>query len=189
MKRLLWGLLILSIAGCGWTASLEEMKASSPPRDDKLIVPGWRVGQLYLGMTSVALFAAMGEPDTTKPHNNFTWFRWENRGLSVLHDMEADQVEAIEVHHESYKTTEGVHIGMSELAVVAILGTPQASYSESRPHQTFAAGDAFMIGGYCYKSGIATFFENMLDNNPAPYLVRHIRVIPTKEWRTVSQCK
>jgi hypothetical protein len=132
MKRLLWGLLILSIAGCGWTASLEEMKASSPPRDDKLIVPGWRVGQLYLGMTSVALFAAMGEPDTTKPRNNFTWFRWENRGLSVLHDMEADQVEAIEVHHESYKTAEGVHIGMSELAVVAILGTPQASYIVNR---------------------------------------------------------
>ena len=78
---------------------------------------------------------------------------------------------------------------MSELAVVAMLGTPQASYSESKPHQTFASGEAFMIVGYCYKSGIATFFENMLDNNPAPYLVRHIRVIPTKEWRTVSQCK
>jgi hypothetical protein len=74
MKRLLWGLLILSIAGCGWTASLEEMKASDPPQDDKLIVPGWRVGQLYLGMPSGALFAAMGEPDTTKPRSNFTWF-------------------------------------------------------------------------------------------------------------------
>ena len=103
--------------------------------------------------------------------------------------MEADQVEAIEVHHESYKTAEGLHIKMSELAVVVILGTPQASYSESRPQQTFASGEVFMIGGYCYKSGIATFFENMLDNNPAPYLVRHIRVIPTKEWRTMSQCK
>ena len=89
MKRLLWGLLILSIAGCGWTASLEEMKASDPPQDDKLIVPGWRVGQLYLGMPSAALFAAMGEPDTTKPRSNFTWFRWENRGLSVLHDMKS----------------------------------------------------------------------------------------------------
>jgi hypothetical protein len=169
------------------------MKVADPPKDDQLIVPGWRIGKVYLGMTSAALLAAMGEPDeTTHPDRvriersggllaakgepdettplkitNFIWFEWKRAGIRIIHNMDADQVAFIDVKRDSYRTAEGVHIGMSELAVSVKLGRPKVSYF----------GEKSEKGVYCYKKGIIIVF-----NNAAPHNVEWITVKPRKNW-------
>ena len=172
MKRLLWMLMILFLTGCSSAPSLQEMKAADPPKDDKLIVPGWRVGKVYLGMTSAALFAAMGEmgePDSTASHvkyGSFSWKYGKHDGLEVMLDKKTDQVYALLLHNGSYKTAEGVQMGMSELAVVVKLGKPDSQRSDN----------SGKTEGVCYKRGITVLFD---DKNK----VYHMQVLPSKEWR------
>lgn len=178
MKRLLWVFLIVFLSGCASGQSLQEMKAADPPKDDKLIVPGWRVGKVYLGMTSAALLTAMGEPDMASPYHHTTNFTWKNAGLSVQLDMEADSAINIEVFRESNVTAAGVRLGMSELAVTAKLGKPEHSYRKQ-----VGEDSNFIISLYCYKRGIAVWFDTAVPHN-----VHRIEVMSSKEWRSIPKC-
>ena len=182
MNFLVWIFLIIFLSACTSGPSLQEMKAADPPKDDNLIVPGWRVGKVYLGMTSTELLAAMGEPSSTKPGEESNWFSWKNAELDVSLDKKADQVVKIALNDERYKTAEGVRVGLSELSVGAKLGQPQASSSD---------------GVYCYKRGILLEFDEYsyaTTDSPRrriPYQVTHIHVMPSKEWRRAApyHCK
>lgn len=149
------------------------MKVADPPKDDRLIVPGWRVGKVYLGMTSSALLAAMGEPSSTRPSDYSTGLEWENAGLYVWFNKKADLVDTIDVRHETYKTAEDVHLGSSELAATVKLGKPEASDSGS-------------VDAFCYKRGITLFLSTNRHTKygwvKVPYQVVSIRVVPSKEW-------
>ena len=177
MNFLVWIFLIIFLSACTSGPSLQEMKAADPPKDDNLIVPGWRVGNVYLGMTSGELVALMGEPSSTKPGEESNRFSWKNAELDVSLDKKANQVELIDLYDERYKTAEGVRVGLSELSVGAKLGQPQASRD----------------GVYCYKRGIALIFGEYSNDSPPrriPYQVTFIRVISSKAWRTFPlQCE
>ena len=171
MKRMLWVFLILLLSGCASGPSLQEMKAADPPKDDNLIVPGWRVGKVYLGMTSRELVASMGEPSSTKPGETLTHFFWKNAELGASLNKKADRVDSIMFEDERYKTAEGIRVGLSELSVVAKLGQPQAS------------GDGY----HCYKSGIMLRFRE--PSRGIPYQVTFGEVKPREAWRArVEPC-
>ena len=111
--------------------------------------------------------------------------------LVVRYDRKTEQVNEIYVEQGSYKTAEGVQIGMPELAVVVKLGKPQAFFSEEEGR--LATGQLGRYAIYCYKRGIMLNFQNHDDSRPPraiPYQVTFVSVMPSKEWRSMWwQCK
>jgi hypothetical protein len=126
--------------------AIKKLTASSPPAADDSLVPGWRAGQIHLGMTAAQLLAAMGEPDESLTYGRH--FIWADKYVQTDDGI----VTAISVGWNSrgsaMKTKEGIGVGSSQLKVIATYGEPD---DRKQWHTTLYL---------CYSSGMLFTFED-----------------------------
>jgi hypothetical protein len=123
-KRLFSFLLFIVAA----TASLCEV-AIAQDATDYLIVPWKRLGPIELGMTAAELLRIMGDPTSTKHgplDRGVDVYNWKD-GLSATITKDGLYVTQICSFNPNYATAQGVHVGSTDLSVVALLGKPRNS--------------------------------------------------------------
>jgi hypothetical protein len=122
----LFFVLALLLTACASTArdpgvSLSpEHAASLMAINDNLIVPGERIGSIFIGMTEAELYKTMGDPSRTVRGDDGTWlrYRYDSAHLSVQVNPSTHKVNVIDnyqIDYFPYATREGVAIGWSEL--------------------------------------------------------------------------
>lgn len=148
--RFLFVLLILLLAGAS--------PATSQTADDRLIVPGVRVGKWTLD-TSIPELLRMNGPSGTRTSmvSSFmpsaTWYSWEALGFAAgSHDRRKTDFLALH-NNRDYAAPRGTGIGASKRTVLAAHGEP-----------TFE-GDLFIQGRIVTvltynKNGLAFFVDN-----------------------------
>jgi hypothetical protein len=97
-----------------------EHAASMMAINDNLIVPGERIGPIFIGMTEAELYKKMGDPSRTVRGDDGTWlrYRYDSTHLSVQVNPSTHKVNVIDnyqIDYFPYATREGVAIGWSEL--------------------------------------------------------------------------
>jgi hypothetical protein len=116
--------LALVVAGCanmdpGVSLSDQDV-ARLMAIDDKLIVPGERIGPIFIGMTETNLYKKLGNPSTTVRGSDGTWIRYgyNNSGLSTQVNPSTHKVNVVDNYQQTYfpySTREGITVGSSEL--------------------------------------------------------------------------
>jgi hypothetical protein len=109
-----------STAGDPGVSLSPEHTASLMAINDNLIVPGERIGPIFIGMTEAELYRKMGDPSKTVRGNDGTWLRYwyDTAHLSVQVNPSTHKVNVIDNYQEEYfpyATREGVTIGWTEL--------------------------------------------------------------------------
>jgi hypothetical protein len=94
--------------------------------NDHLIVPWRRIGPVTLGMTASNLVRILGEPTQKNRGLVVTLYYWKD-DLSVTVKNEDSTVTQICALSRDYATGEGLRPGLSETAVIALLGEAQNS--------------------------------------------------------------
>jgi hypothetical protein len=97
-----------------------EHTASLMAINDNLIVPGERIGPIFIGMTETELYRKMGDPSKTVRGDDGTWLRYwyDSAHLSAQVNPSTHKVNVIDNYQEEYfpyATREGVAIGWTEL--------------------------------------------------------------------------
>jgi hypothetical protein len=97
-------------------------------QNDRLIVPWERIGPIELGMTAADLTRIKGEPTQTSrgPTGGISVYNWKN-DLSVYIKSDGSFVTQICALDSAYATAKGVHPGMTDVSVTALLGQPKSS--------------------------------------------------------------
>lgn len=96
--------------------------------NDRLIVPGERIGPIFLGMTEEQLYKKMGDPSETHQGTGvlngvaIITYRWGD--LVAIVQPSAHRVVQVMVDGTRYSTMEGVAVGTSVLEMRAKLGRP-----------------------------------------------------------------
>ena len=99
-------------------------------QDDKLIVPGERVGPIHLGMTEAALYKLLGGPDGINSTPGSVTYIYFHSNLYVSIDAMTHQVFEIDVGaNTDFQTLEGIMVG----AKAQVLKTELAEVNENRP--------------------------------------------------------
>jgi hypothetical protein len=129
--------------------------------DDNLIVPGERVGRVFLGMTEEQLYKRMGTPDQLPPGTGVTNLNGEAMITYIWGDLIAyvqpstHKVLMIHVQRVGggirYATTEGVALGTSELEMKSKLGPPAWG-----PNRVYTDRD---VNQYCFSSGLQLWID------------------------------
>jgi hypothetical protein len=127
-------LFVVALGGCASTSPTSS--TSSPPApataihepmEDHLIVPGQRIGPIYLGMTRSQLLQELGVPKEThmssKDSKQLTNYTYEV-GLTVTVDDSGGTVCGLNTTSSAYMTKEGVGDGASDLEAKVKLGSP-----------------------------------------------------------------
>jgi len=109
--------------------------------NDNLIVPGERVGRVFLGMTTAQLYRVMGEPTNTVAYNA-GGFRYEWRDLSVIVNRSSTVTWMI-TSGSTYSLAGGVTVGSSTLAL-----------QSNRPPPAFSRAEDASRTSYCYSDGL-----------------------------------
>ncbi len=119
----------------------------NPPRyDDKLIVPGQRAGNIFLGMTTAELWHVAGYPkDVIQEVGVTAQFHYSDFRVRV---RDSDQrVVGIRVYGRSHSIGRSVMLGSTRSRLVAALGDPDDTWS-------WVDGDT----NYFWRSGLAVAF-------------------------------
>jgi hypothetical protein len=127
----------LVFVGCATTANAPD--ASPSPEhvaglltiNDNLIVPGERIGPVFLGMTEQQLYHKLGEPTTTMTAPGTVNYAYPTTQLSVSVDAVTHKVWEIDLDTAEgttrYSTAEGIKAGSSSLAVRTQLVGPYST--------------------------------------------------------------
>ena len=169
--RLLWvAIVLLALAACASTKKEPEppaAKAAAPAAEnllhDKTVIPGVRVGPVFLDMPLRKMIEVFGEPvsgtNSRMPGGRpALLYRYPDPGaaegaLLVLVREHDQTVYSIQVERiESFQTREGVRFGSSEALVRASFGKPQSVGDMTVTGQDGATATMRM---YCYLSGLA----------------------------------
>jgi hypothetical protein len=94
--------------------------------NDHLIVPWQRIGPVTLGMTASDLVRILGEPTQKNRDLIVTLYYWKD-DLTVTVKNDTATVTQICALSPDYATPQGLHPGLSETAVTALLGEAQNS--------------------------------------------------------------
>lgn len=109
--------------------------------NDNLIVPGERIGPVFIGMTETQLYQKLGNPSTTTRGDDGTWIRYEydNLVLSMQVNPSTHKVNVVDnyffggnrgnVENFPYSTGEGITVGSSELQLQTL---PWKLYSKKQ---------------------------------------------------------
>jgi hypothetical protein len=116
--------------------------------NDNVIVPGERVGSVFLGMTEEQLYRKMGNPDQNYPQDSGASMLYIYPDLEIYAQMATHQVSSIIVRGPSYHTIQGVSAGTPELEMKAKIGQP---VWEILAH---SAGTELKL---CYNSGLTAY--------------------------------
>ncbi len=96
---------------------------SANPIGDGLIVPGQRIGPIYVGMDVRLLYQTMGEPRESMPSADGVTYDFGG-GLAAIVMNTTQRVYRITANSTNYATKEGIRVGLSDLAVRALDGNP-----------------------------------------------------------------
>src|SRR5262245_52068408 len=111
------GLLSVLVLGCSSTGDFKVP-------NDRLIVPGTRIGPVSLGMSDEALFK-VGTPDRTREAGN--WIVYNYGSMRVFVDQRTRKVVSVGTGRDSaYRTAGGVKVGSTMRDVQAALGPPSS---------------------------------------------------------------
>jgi len=121
---------MLILVGCASASSGPSLSAENVARlmavNDNLIVPGERMGPIFIGMTETELYQKLGNPSKTVRGQAGTWIAYEygSIGLSSQVDPATHRVNVVDNfgfygEHKviPYHTEEGITLGSSELRV------------------------------------------------------------------------
>ena len=138
-------LLLLSLAGCANMDPGVSLTAADVDRlmavNDHLIVPGERIGPVFIGMTEAQLYQKLGNPSTTTRGNDGTWVRYEYDSLvlGIQVNPSTHKVNYVDnyffggargdVKDFPYSTSEGITVGSSELQIQTL---PWKLYSKQQ---------------------------------------------------------
>ena len=169
--RLLWiAIVLLALTAC---ASKKEPEPPPPAKveapaaekllQDKTVIPGMRVGPVFLDMPLRQMIEVFGEPvsgtDSRLPGGRpALLYRYPDPiaadGAILVLVREHDQtVYSIQVERiENFQTREGVRFGSSEALVRASFGKPQSVGETTVAGQD---GATAMMRMYCYLNGLA----------------------------------
>lgn len=168
--RLLWvAIVLLALAACASTKKEPEPppKVEAPAAEnllhDKTVIPGVRVGPVFLDMPLRKMIEVFGEPvsgaDSRMPGGRpALLYRYPDPGAAdgaiLVLVREHDQtIYSIQVERiEGFRTREGVRFGSSEALVRASFGKPQ---SVGETAATGQDGATAMMRMYCYLNGLA----------------------------------
>jgi hypothetical protein len=137
MRPAVLSLLFLAVLGC---SSAHRLPA--PPAEisfDTLVVPGERIGPVYVGMTGSQLLKSAGEPmSAVRPCKDCpTATRFLNGIRASIREADMRVIQ-VTTGDGRYKTKEGLGPGSSELAVRSAYGMPrkvvQADFEKSQPY-------------------------------------------------------
>jgi hypothetical protein len=116
----------LVLLGC---ATTDRTVSAAPPSpevvarllavNDSLVVPGQRIGPVFLGMTEQQLYQKLGAPNETMTGS--ATVNYEYPTLQVCVDATTHLVWEIDTHTSGYSTVEGITLESSGLAVRAQL--------------------------------------------------------------------
>ncbi len=169
--RVLWvTIVLLALTACASTKKEPEpppAKVEAPAAEnllhDKTVIPGVRVGPMFLDMPLRKMIEVFGEPvsgtNSRMPGGRpALLYRYPDPGaadgaLLVLVREHDQTVYSIEVERiESFQTREGVRFGSSEALVRASFGKPQ---SVGEMTVTGQDGATAVMRMYCYLNGLA----------------------------------
>ena len=169
--RLLWvAIVLLALTACASTKKEPEpppAKVEAPAAEnllhDKTVIPGVRVGPMFLDMPLRKMIEVFGEPvsgtNSRMPGGRpALLYRYPDPGAAdgaiLVLVREHDQtVYSIRVDRiESFQTREGVRFGSSEALVRASFGKPQ---SVGQMDATGEGGATALMRMYCYLNGLA----------------------------------
>lgn len=169
--RLLWvAVVLLALTACASTKKEPEpppAKVEAPAVEnllqDKTVIPGVRVGPVFLDTPLRKMIEVFGEPvsgtNSRMPGGRpALLYRYPDPGATdgaiLVLVREYDQtVYSVQVERiESYQTREGVRFGSSEALVRASFGKPQ---SVGETTVTGQDGSAAVMRMYCYLNGLA----------------------------------
>jgi hypothetical protein len=138
-------LLLLNLAGCANTDPGVSLSATDVDRlmaaNDNLIVPGERIGPVFIGMTETQLYQKLGNPSTTTRGDDGTWVRYEYDSLvlGLQVNPSTHKVNYVDnyffggnrgnVENFPYSTREGITVGSSELQIQTL---PWKLYSKQQ---------------------------------------------------------
>lgn len=120
----------LGLAGCAtspWVelppGRVEQLMAADPPRDDHRFVPGWRIGEIHLGMSRAQLLAAKGEPSLSSMRGQSTeHYFWDKKGFFVR--VYEGRVVSVQSDRGAYDLSEPVAFGASSLLIKVKMSDP-----------------------------------------------------------------
>ena len=129
----LTGLFVLGLAGCANMDPGVSLSDADVTRlmavNDNLIVPGERIGPVFIGMTETQLYQKLGNPSTTTRGDDGTWVRYEYDSLvlGIQVNPSTHKVNYVDnyffggnrgnVENFPYATSEGITVGSSELQI------------------------------------------------------------------------
>jgi hypothetical protein len=172
LPRLLWvAIVLLALAACASTK--KEVKPPPPAKveapvaenllQDKTVIPGVRVGPVFLDTPLRKMIEVFGEPvsgtNSRMPGGRpALLYRYPDPGaedgaILVLVREHNQTVYSIQIERiESFQTREGVRFGSSEALVRASFGKPQ---SVGEVTVTGQDGAKAVMRLYCYLNGLA----------------------------------
>jgi hypothetical protein len=118
------------------------------PIRDRLIVPGYRVGPVALGITLSDLYRELGEPDREARNLKIhvTGYIWKSAGLNVGVSDHMQRVVVVAITNDAargqYALRNGVSTGSSGLEVRTALGPP----AHERVHDNGVEVDCYSQG-------------------------------------------
>jgi hypothetical protein len=98
--------------------------AQAQALNDHLIVPRQRIGPMTLGMSAIELAQTMGRPVSRRP-GEVDLYSW--RDLTATVTKNGLWTTQICTFSSAYETAQGLHVGSTDLSVVAALGKPNYS--------------------------------------------------------------
>ena len=139
--------LAISISGCASTGhDIADLSGLPPvplrPFKDNIIMPGYRVGSVSLGMMAPLLHRVRGDPKSSeRPSEVSTVYNFGDVTTTMLEATR--KVHQITVTDQKFRTKEGLGVGASKLAVLAKYGSPAPISPEIASIETL-----------CYPQGI-----------------------------------
>ncbi len=165
-KELMTMRLVISL---GLLVLLLVVPVASQVLDDKLIVPGQRIGKWTLEMSMAELVQMNGRPqserETVGDFATGLWVRdWPSLGLRVFTlGRDAQRIASLATFDEVYKTAKGVSFASSPEALEAAYGKPTAVAAAATPGSGYSQRwiydeiGLFVVLGNIYGNTVGVF--------------------------------
>jgi hypothetical protein len=125
-------LSILCLAAIVLLGAFDAQLRALAEGSDHLIVPGVRIGPMFIGMTETQLYQKLGDPSKTVRGNDGTWVLYEYKNLGLVAHVnpanhKVNLIDSNFLGEEEppetsypYSTREGITVGSSDLKVQSL---------------------------------------------------------------------